>query len=182
MTKSIFTIGHSTHTIERFIELLWKHRIGAVADVRMHPGSRRLPQFNQVELDEALAAESIRYVHFRELGGRRKPLPDTPNSGWESEPFRGYADHMATPEFQAAVERLLGLADERVTAVMCAEALWWRCHRRLISDALLVRDRRVRHIGADGNLTEHRLTPFAVVDGLRLTYPPAQPSLEDAVP
>ena len=178
MTEAIFTIGHSTHTIDRFVELLWKHHIGAVADVRMHPGSRRMPHFNQLELDEALAAESIRYEHFRELGGRRAPEPGTPNTGWETEAFRGYADHMATPEFEQGVERLLALTGERVTTVMCAEALWWRCHRRLLSDALLVRGRRVRHIGGDGHLTEHKLTPFAVADGARLVYPPAQQSLE----
>jgi len=174
---AIFTIGHSTHTTELFIELLWRHHVGAIADVRIQPGSRRLPQFNRLELDEPLAAESIRYDHFKELGGRRVPRPDTPNSGWETEPFQGYADHMRTPEFASGLERLLALADERVTAVMCAEALWWRCHRRLLSDALVVRGRHVKHIGADGRLTEHRLTPFAVVDGERLTYPPTQQSL-----
>jgi uncharacterized protein (DUF488 family) len=177
MAQAIFTIGHSTHTVERFIELLWRHHVGAVADVRIHPGSRRLPQFNQLALDEALAAESIRYEHFKALGGRRAPRADTPNTGWETEAFRGYADHMDSPEFSAGIGRLLALAEERVTAVMCAEALWWRCHRRLLSDALVVRDRHVRHIGADGRLTEHRLTPFAVVEGERLTYPPAQQSL-----
>jgi uncharacterized protein (DUF488 family) len=177
MQGGLYTIGHSTHPIERVLELLWKHHIGAVADVRIHPGSRRLPQFNQADLDEALAAESIRYVHFPGLGGRRRPQPGTPNTGWETEAFRGYADHMGTPEFQDGIEGLLALAAERVTVVMCAEALWWRCHRRLLSDALVVRGRSVRHVGADGRLTEHKLTPFAVVDGTRLTYPPAQQSL-----
>jgi uncharacterized protein (DUF488 family) len=177
MAQAIFTIGHSTHAIERFVELLWRHHIGAVADVRVQPGSRRMPQFNQAELDEALAAESIRYEHFEGLGGRRRPRPGTPHTGWETEAFRGYADHMETPEFASDLERLIALAAERRTAAMCAEALWWRCHRRLLSDALLVRGRPVRHIGADGHLTEHRLTPFAVVDGVRLTYPPAQHSL-----
>ena len=177
MAHSIFTIGHSTHTIDRFVELLWDHKIGVLADVRIHPGSRRLPQFNQLELDEALAAESIRYEHFEELGGRRRPQPDTPNTGWETEAFRGYADHMESEEFAAGLERLLALAGEKRTAVMCAEALWWRCHRRLLSDALLVRGWNVRHIGADGHLSEHRLTPFAVADGVHVRYPPAQQSL-----
>ena len=156
--------------------------MGAVADVRMHPGSRRMPHFNQLELDEALAAESIRYVHFKELGGRREPRPETPNTGWDTPAFQGYADHMATGEFETGLERLLALRSERVTSVMCAEALWWRCHRRLLSDALVVRGLHVRHIGADGRLSEHRVTPFAVVDGQRLTYPPAQQSLNLADP
>lgn len=177
MHRTIYTIGHSTHQIDRFVELLWRHRIGAVADVRMHPGSKRLPQFNRDELDEALAAEAIRYEHLKELGGRRVPRPDTPNHGWENEAFQGYADHMESGEFESGLARLGTLADERSTAVMCAEALWWRCHRRLISDAVLVRGWHVHHIGADGRLTEHRLTPFAVRDGTRLTYPPAQESL-----
>jgi uncharacterized protein (DUF488 family) len=150
--------------------------------VRIHPGSRRLPHFNQVELDESLAAESIRYEHFKALGGRRDPRADTPNTGWETPAFRGYADHMETPEFAAGVERLIDLAAEKMTTVMCAEALWWRCHRRLLSDALVVRGIHVRHIGADGRLTEHKLTPFAVADGTRLTYPPAQQSLNLAEP
>jgi uncharacterized protein (DUF488 family) len=173
----IYTIGHSTHEIERFVELLWDHRIGTVADVRIQPGSRRLPQFGQTALDEALAAESIMYVHMKELGGRRTPRPDTPNLGWDTPAFQGYADHMNSDEFEAGIDRLLALADERTTAVMCAEALWWRCHRRLVSDALLVRGRRVSHIAPDGRLTAHRLTPFAVAQGTRLTYPPAQQSL-----
>jgi uncharacterized protein (DUF488 family) len=178
MAQAIFTIGHSTHTSERFVELLWRHRIGAVADVRMHPGSRRLPHFGVAELEETLAAEAILYVHFKELGGRRQPHTDSPNGGWENEAFRGYADHMQTPEFAAGVERLTALARERRTAVMCAEALWWRCHRRLLSDALVVRGWDVRHIGADGHLSEHHLTPFALADGVRLTYPPAQAAFE----
>src|SRR5437762_2972687 len=161
MARAIFTIGHSTHSIERFIGLLWRHHIGAVADVRIHPGSRRMPHFNSLELDETLAGESIRYEHFKELGGRRTPSPGTPNTGWETEAFRGYADHMATPEFEAGLQRLEHLAGERTTAIMCAEALWWRCHRRLLSDALVVRGHHVRHIGADGALTEHHPTPFA---------------------
>jgi uncharacterized protein (DUF488 family) len=178
MSRSIFTIGHSTHTIERFIELLWRHRVGALADVRIQPGSRRLPHFNRVELDEALAAESIRYEHFEELGGQREPRAETPNTGWDSAAFQGYADHMDSDDFARGVERLLELAEERATAVMCAEALWWRCHRRLLADALVVRGLKVRHIAADGRLSEHRLTPFAIVEGMRLRYPPAQQSLD----
>jgi uncharacterized protein (DUF488 family) len=177
MRPTIFTIGHSTHPIERFVELLWRHRVGCVADVRIQPGSRRLPQFGRDALDEALAAEAIRYEHIAELGGRREPDPDTPNTGWQTPAFRGYADHMRTEEFAQGLERLADVGRRHSTAVMCAEALWWRCHRRLLSDALLVRGWHVVHIGADGRLTEHRLTPFAVADGLHLSYPPAQQSL-----
>src|SRR4051794_28238638 len=102
---TVFTVGHSTHEAERFVALLWRHRIGCVADVRIHPGSRRLPQFGAAELEETLAAEGIRYEHLKGLGGRRAPRPESPNDGWESEPFRGYADHMATPEFEDALAR-----------------------------------------------------------------------------
>lgn len=177
MRPTIFTIGHSTHRIERFVELLWRHKVGAVADVRLHPGSQRMPHFNRDALDETLAAESIRYEHFKGLGGRREPGSDTLNTGWSEPAFRGYADHMRSDEFAAGLARLDELGRERHTALMCAEALWWRCHRRLLSDALLVRGWHVVHIGADGRLSEHRLTPFAVADGAELSYPPAQQSL-----
>ena len=148
-----------------------------MADVRLHPGSRRMPHFNRDALDESLAAESIRYEHFGALGGRREPRPDTQNTGWTEPAFRGYADHMGSDEFLGGLARLGDLGHERHTAVMCAEALWWRCHRRLLSDALLVRGWHVVHIGADGRLSEHKLTPFAIADGIDLSYPPAQESL-----
>jgi uncharacterized protein (DUF488 family) len=139
--------------------------------VRIHPGSRRLPHFNQVELDESLAAESIRYEHFKALGVRRDPRADTPNTGWETPAFRGYADHMETPEFAAGVERLIDLAAEKMTTVMCAEALWWRCHRRIIADYLLAAGEPVAHIMADGKMVEARLTPAAQRAGAVLIYP-----------
>ena len=151
--------------------------MGCVADVRIAPGSRRLPQFGSAELDDALAAEAIRYEHLKGLGGRRRPLPDSPNTGWETEAFRGYADHMQSEEFKTALARLEEIARAKRTAVMCAEALWWRCHRRLVADALVVRGWHVAHIGTDGRLSEHRLTPFAVVEGDELRYPAAQQSL-----
>ena len=146
-----------------------------VADVRRFPRSRRHPHFNTEALAETLG-EGYRW--FEDLGGRRRPHPDTANAGWEVEAFRGYADWMATPSFAEALARLADLAAERPTAVMCAEAPWWRCHRRLVSDALLVRGWRVGHIGPDGRLTEHELTPFAEVDGDRLTYPAPQLRLD----
>jgi uncharacterized protein (DUF488 family) len=173
----IFTVGHSTHELDEFVGLLRAHGVMLLVDVRQYPRSRRVPHFNIEELKGSLPERGIEYLHMRELGGRRKPLPDSPNDGWDNEQFRGYADHMATPEFAAALERLEILARARPAAVMCAEATWFRCHRRLVSDALLVRGWRVLHIGSDGRLTEHELTPFAVVSDGRLTYPAEQTSL-----
>jgi uncharacterized protein (DUF488 family) len=138
--------------------------------VRRFPRSRRHPHFNT----EVLAAELPRYEHLPELGGRRRPVPDTPNDGWEVEAFRGYADHLATEEFARGMSRLEALAREVPTAVMCAEAPWWRCHRRLVCDALLVRGWDVRHILPSGELATHELTPFAVASGTSLTYPSPQ--------
>jgi uncharacterized protein (DUF488 family) len=145
-----------------------------VADVRRYPHSRRHPHFDTA----VLAAELRGYVHLPELGGRRRPRPDSVNGGWEVEAFRGYADHMAGEEFAGALARLEELARETPTAVMCAEAPWWRCHRRLVADALLVRGWDVRHIGPDGALTAHALPPFAVVHGTAITYPAPQLRLE----
>jgi uncharacterized protein (DUF488 family) len=142
----------------------------AIADVRRFPRSRRHPHFNT----EVLAASLPRYEWFEELGGRRRVVEGSPNDGWEVAAFQGYADHMATPEFAAGMERLEALAGSVPTAVMCAEAPWWRCHRRLVSDALLVRGWDVRHILPDGGLGSHELTEFAVVEGERLVYPAAQ--------
>jgi uncharacterized protein (DUF488 family) len=137
-----------------------------------------MPHFSKDALERSLPAEGIGYLHLEELGGRRKPRAGSPNGGWRSEGFRGYADYMATPEFTDALERVVMAARERRSAIMCAEALWWRCHRRLISDALVVRGWRVRHVGSDGRVEDHRLTPFAEIAGGRLSYPPAQGSLE----
>ena len=171
-------MGHSTHALEGLVELLQGHAIRCLADVRVHPGSRRLPHFNQEALARDLPAHGIDYEHLRSLGGRRKPAPDSPNAGWENDAFRGYADHMRSQEFLEALAELERLARAKPTAVMCAEALWWRCHRRLISDALVVRGWRVLHIAANGSLAEHELTPFAVVDGAHLAYPPEQARLD----
>jgi uncharacterized protein (DUF488 family) len=134
--------------------------------------------FNAAELGQALAGSGIEYHHFPELGGRRNPGRDSPNRAWRVGQFQGYADHMASREFERGLERLLALAAELRTAIMCAEAQWWRCHRRLLSDALLVRGRDVVHLWARGSAERHELTPFAVVDGDRVTYPPAQATLE----
>jgi uncharacterized protein (DUF488 family) len=174
----ILTVGHSTHELDAFLALLRSQGVEAVADVRRHPGSRRLPQFNAGSLKEALGAAGVAYAAFgEELGGRRSPAPGSPNGGWRVEQFQGYADHMASPEFASGLDRLKRLAGERRTAYMCAEGDWRRCHRRLVSDALLVRGWRVLHLLRDGTLAEHELTGFAVVEDGRVSYPPAQPRL-----
>jgi uncharacterized protein (DUF488 family) len=174
----IFTVGHSTHELDGLVALLRGAGVSALADVRRYPRSRRVPHFNAESLERSLPVEGIDYVHLEELGGRRSPVPGSPNGGWREGQFQGYADHMATPEFAAALERLETLARARPAAVMCAEAPWWRCHRRLLSDALLVRGWHVLHLGPDGRLSEHELTDFAVVSDGRLTYPPPQTALE----
>lgn len=176
--RSVFTVGHSTHELERFIALVEGHGIGRVADVRAHPGSRRMPHFNREAMAAALPEAGIEYLHLPELGGRRRPAPDSRNDAWDNAAFRGYADHMASEEFAAGLRRLEDAAAERATAVVCAEALWWRCHRRLLSDALTARGWSVLHIGADGRLADHRLPDFAVVSGETVRYPAAQGSLE----
>jgi uncharacterized protein (DUF488 family) len=177
-TRLILTAGHSTHSREAFEELLRSNEVAALADVRAHPGSRRLPHFNREALERSLEGAGIAYLHVPELGGRRRPAPGSGNAGWEVAAFRGYADHMAGDEFARGLERLEDLARERRTAVMCAEALWWRCHRRLVADALTARGWHVVHIAADGSTTPHALTEFAVVEGGRVSYPPAQSELQ----
>jgi uncharacterized protein (DUF488 family) len=157
--------------------LLRQHGVTALVDVRMYPRSRRMPHFNSDALSASLPSLGISYVHERALGGRRSPVEGSPNGGWREEQFQGYADHMATREFAAALSRVEKLARSQPTALMCAEGLWWRCHRRLTSDALLVRGWRVLHIGPD-RTSEHELTPFAVVSDDRLTYPPEQTTFD----
>jgi uncharacterized protein (DUF488 family) len=177
MAADVFTIGHSTHTLDELVALLRRHAVECVADVRAYPGSRRLPHFNRESLRVELPEHGIAYQHMPALGGRRRPQPGSPNTGWENESFRAYADHLDSAEFAEGLAALRALAEERPTAIMCAEALWWRCHRRLISDALIVRGHCVLHIAADGGLTEHQVTEFAQVDGERLSYPGEQPTL-----
>jgi uncharacterized protein (DUF488 family) len=174
----LFSVGHSTHSLGELVALLRAHGVEQVLDVRTHPGSRRLPWFNRQALAGELPEHGLAYRHLPDLGGRRRPRADSANAGWQVEGFRGYADHMESPEFAAGLEELQRLAAERCSAMMCAEGLWWRCHRRLVADALVVRGWEVRHIAPDGALAAHELTPFAVRDGLRLTYPPVQASLD----
>jgi len=179
----ISTIGHSTRSIEEFIEVLKAHGIGVVVDVRTVPRSRHVPQFNTATLQAELDAAGIGYVHMKELGGWRKPRPDSPNTGWRNESFRGYADYLLTPEFEAGMGRLMDLGQRQRIAIMCAEAVPWRCHRSLIADALVVRGVEVRHITGADAAAPHELTDFARVDGVRITYPgtghlPEQPALD----
>jgi uncharacterized protein (DUF488 family) len=148
-------------------------------DVRSVPRSRRNPQFEGPTLARSLEERGIDYRHERALGGFRRPIPGSPNGGWEHPAFQGYADYMRTGEFDAALERLIALAIEVPTCIMCAEAQWWRCHRRLVSDALLIRGWEVLHLGLRAEPTPHELTSFAVVGpGHKLTYPPPQAELE----
>ena len=176
-TSTVFTVGHSTLPIERFLALLAAYGIEQLADVRTVPRSRRNPQFNADALRESLATAGLSYVPLGELGGLRKPGADSPNSGWRNESFRGYADYMQTDEFAAGLAGLVGLAAERRTAIMCAEAVPWRCHRSLVADALAVRGIGVVEILSDTSYRDHAMTPFAHVSGTTVTYPPAQERL-----
>jgi uncharacterized protein (DUF488 family) len=152
--------------------------VETLADVRRHPGSRRMPRWNADALERALAAAGISYVHIPQLGGRRRPLPGSPNGGWRVEQFQGYADHMLSDEFRIGLGRLTALAGRGRTVAMCAEAPWWRCHRRLLADALVAQGWAVKHIGSRGEVEPHRLTDFAVLEHGRLSYPSAQAALD----
>ena len=171
MNSRIWTIGHSTRKIDIFVSLLEESGIKLVADVRSLPGSKRYPQFNREMLAKSLTEHGIRYEHFPELGGRRKAKNDSHNTAWRNASFRGYADHMETEEFGAGVERLLDLANNMgPTTIMCAEAVWWRCHRALISDYLKTRGVEIVHI-VDANKTEvHPYTSAARIVGRTLSY------------
>jgi uncharacterized protein (DUF488 family) len=167
----IFTIGHSTRSADEFLALLRAHAITGVADVRTIPRSRRHPHFSGEALASFLAAHDIAYQHFPALGGLRKPRPDSANGGWRHPAFRGYADHMQTAEFAAAVDALLAFGASGRVAVMCAEAKWWQCHRQLLSDALVARGHEVRHIMTPRQADPHELTSFARQAGSTVTYP-----------
>ena len=164
------TVGHSTRSIDEFIGLLRAHAVSRVVDVRTIPRSRHNPQFNRDGLSDSLKAAGLGYVHLPELGGLRHAKPDSINAGWRNASFRGYADYMQTPEFAQSLEELIQLAKERI-AIMCAEAVPWRCHRSLIVDALLVRGIRVEDIMSVTRRQVHTLTPFAKVQGSTITYP-----------
>jgi len=172
--RRAFTIGHSTHALDALAALLEGHGVRHVADVRRFPGSRRNPQFGRAALAGGLASHGIGYTHLEALGGRRSVTAGSRNGGWENAAFQGYADHTATPEFATGLAALEALGDATPTAVMCAEALWWQCHRRLVADALVARGWAVDHIGPNGAIAAHALTSFAVVEDGRITYPAAQ--------
>jgi uncharacterized protein (DUF488 family) len=175
---TIFTIGHSTRTLEQFVELLEIHGVRQVADIRTVPRSRRHPQFERDALARSLPARGFVYRHLPALGGLRRARPDSVNTAWQNASFRGYADYMGTPAFARGLDELIAFAREAPTAIMCAEAVWWRCHRRLVADALLVAGQKtkrramtIRHIVSTAAAAPHELTPFARVDQDQLTYP-----------
>lgn len=167
---TLWTIGHSTRPVDLFLALLAGSRIEVVADVRRFAGSRKNPQYNPEALRDSLHTAGLGYEEFPELGGRRKPRPDSPNSAWRSEAFRGYADYMETPEFAAGLERLSGLARSRRAAILCSEAVWWRCHRSMIADAAKAAGARVLHIMGEGRVTEHPYTAPARAAGGTVSY------------
>jgi len=174
----VLTVGHSNHEADRFVDLLNGQGVEVLVDVRRFPGSRRVTWTKSEELEALLGSAGIGYVHMESLGGRRRPVEGSPNSGWRVRQFQGYADHMSTEEFRAGLKALEEAARSRRVAVMCAEALWWRCHRRMIADALLVNGWEVLHLDGRGTLQEHALTEFAKVEGGALTYPDPQLALE----
>jgi uncharacterized protein (DUF488 family) len=174
---AVFTVGHSTLPIERFVTLLCAYGIQSVVDIRTIPQSRRNPQFGREALANALESTDIEYIHLPVLGGLRRARKDSPNIGWRNESFRGYADYMQTEEFSKGLGDLIRIASEKRAAVMCAEAVPWRCHRSLVADALIVRDIPVVEILSETEHRTHALTPFARVEGTTITYPPEQGSL-----
>ena len=168
--ECVWTIGHSSRTLEEFLALLHAHRVQLIADVRRYPGSRRYPHFNADALKASLEAESIGYLALPQLGGRRKPRADSPHTIWRHESFRGYADYMDTESFEAALATLMAAASERRCAIMCSEAMWWQCHRAMIADALKARGVTVLHIRTLDEASEHPYTCAAsIVDG-KLCY------------
>ena len=166
----LFTVGHSNKPLEELIRLLKSYNVNIVLDVRRFPASRKWPHFNAASLAESLPAAEIGYVGLPELGGRRRARPDSPHTGWRVEAFRGYADFMDTPDFAAGLDKLTALAREQRAAVMCAEALPWRCHRSLIADALVVRGWEVSDILSEKEARPHKLPDFARVEGQRVIY------------
>ncbi|GAA5532234.1 DUF488 domain-containing protein [Deinococcus aluminii] len=174
---TVFTVGHSTLPTQRFIALLNIYGIQRLVDIRTVPRSRHNPQFNGSALAESLAAEHIEYVPMPSLGGLRHARKDSPNAGWRNKSFRGYADYMQTGAFRDALESLLQMSHQRRVAIMCAEAVPWRCHRSLVADALSLRGVPVVEILSETSYRMHKLTPFARVEGTSITYPPEQTPL-----
>lgn len=168
----VYTLGFSNRSWEETLEILHAHGIQRLVDIRTLPGSRRTPQFNLEHLEKALPEAGIEYIHLKRLGGLRKPAKDsTTNLAWRNDGFRGYADYMQTPDFEAALNELIQLLKERTTCYCCTEAVFWRCHRQLVADALCARGYRVGHIFSATKVETHELTEFAKVEGTRVTYP-----------
>ena len=168
--KIIWTIGHSTRTLEELVQMLQSFKIEIVADIRSYPGSRRYPQFNKEALAVSLPQNNIQYIHLKELGGRRKVSPDSKNTAWRHPAFRGYADYMETNEFKQGIKELEAIALKQHTAYMCSEAVWWRCHRSMVSDYLKVNGWKVMHIMGIGKVEEHPYTSAAKVLNGELRY------------
>ncbi len=168
--KTIWTIGHSTHTLEELIAMLKSFQIELLIDIRRFPASRKFPHFNKEFLTSALPENHIQYKHLINLGGRRAPRKDSHNTGWRVDAFRGYADYMETENFHEAIKDLEDLGKQKRTAYMCSEAVWWRCHRSLVSDYLKFKGWTVMHIMAVGKAEEHPYTKPAIVEGGRLAY------------
>ncbi len=173
----IYTVGHSNRTIEAFLRILEGHGIESLADVRTLPGSRHNPQFNAEALEASLREAGVRYAHLLRLGGLRKPRADSRNLAWRNRGFRGFADYMETDEFETGLRELFDLSGTGRTVIMCAEAVWWRCHRSLISDALVARGIATIHLLGDQRSEQHRLTRFATIGDNRPRYPADQPTL-----
>ena len=167
----VFTIGHSIRTLEEFVQLLKVYNVNLLVDVRTVPRSRHNPQFNKETLPASLKQDGIRYIHMPEIGGLRHPKRDSINLAWENSGFRGYADYMQTQEFTDNLLKIVALARENCLALMCAEALPWRCHRNLLSDALVVHHVKVEHIIGKDSTINHQLTEFAQIEGTKITYP-----------
>lgn len=168
---SVYTIGHSTRPLEEFLELLRAQKITVLADVRTVPRSRHNPQYEQTALKRSLPKAGIEYMYIKDLGGLRPAVKNSVNTAWRNKSFRNYADYMQTDEFAAGLNELLNIAKGKTVAIMCAEAVPWRCHRSLIGDALIARGVEVRDIISPGSTKEHTLTSFAVVKGKEVTYP-----------
>ena len=178
----VLTVGHSTRSQEDFVALLQAHAVKRLVDVRSIPRSRHNPQFNRDRIASALRRAGVSYLHMKDLGGLRHPRSDSPNTAWRNASFRGFADHMQTRKFAAGLRKLMKIAKTKQTAIMCAEAVPWKCHRSLIADALLAHGYRVEEILSLKRTRPHVLTPWARVKGAKITYPPAPSAAQQKVP
>lgn len=168
--RTVYTIGHSTRDFDEFVEMLKSFQIETLVDIRSFPGSRKFPQYNKETLEKTIPEKGIKYIHLKSLGGRRKVKPDSHNTRWRSDAFKGYADYMETPEFEKGMEELIEIAKNSRTAYMCSEAVWWRCHRSMVSDYLKAKNWLVLHIMALGKADEHPYTQPAQVKDNHVFY------------